>query len=159
ELRNTAMATGKLFVTEGTFPLKFTHPQSVWIRHFNVENNPFDPKRPLPTYLVNQGGTVWILGMKTESPAFHTVTPAGGRTEVLGGFFRDHFENTGTPYFTTDGGETAATYTQYAWAPGKSRDLEAVEARGSERRDLRTTPENHVIGLYSSLHGALPKPK
>lgn len=150
ELRNTPEATGKLFLTEAIFPVKLDHPQSVWIRHFNVENNPFDANKPLPTYLINRGGTVWILGMKTESPAYHVVTSNGGRTEILGGFFRDHFSNSGTPYFTTQDASLAATYTQYAWAPGKSRNLQGVEQRGGETKELRISPENHVIGLYST---------
>jgi hypothetical protein len=149
ELRNTPEATGKLFLTEAIYPVKLDHPQNVWIRHFNVENNPFDANKPLPTYLVNRGGTVWILGMKTESPAYHVITSNGGRTEILGGFFRDHFSNTGTPYFTTQDGTLAATYTQYAWAPGKSRDLQGVETRSGETKELRLSPDNHVIGLYS----------
>ena len=54
----------------------FDH-QEVYARSINPENvNPF---------MVNQGGTFWVLGFKTEGLGVPFTTTQGGYTEVLGG--------------------------------------------------------------------------
>ncbi len=76
---------GKVFI-ENVFAMNQFRPevpvfsfkgQQVWARQINPERN--DPE------ILNDGGSVWILGFKTEKSgtAFRTVN--GGRTEVLGG--------------------------------------------------------------------------
>ena len=52
--------------------------QNVWARQFNVENQ--------GTHITNNGGNLWILGLKTERGGTLIDTKAGGNTEVLGGF-------------------------------------------------------------------------
>ena len=52
--------------------------QRVWARQLNVENE--------GTHLVNDGGSLWILGYKTERGGTLVETIGGGRTELLGGF-------------------------------------------------------------------------
>jgi len=77
---NTSKGTGDLFVEDVIGKISILHPQSVWARQLNTEfQNPL---------LVNVGGKVWILGMKTEGP--HTVLEVskGSQTEILGGAFR-----------------------------------------------------------------------
>ncbi|MCF6226190.1 MAG: glycoside hydrolase family 55 protein [Xanthomonadales bacterium] len=76
--RNTRGA-GKLFV-EGVVSVKpwvFTYPQQVWLRQFNPEG--------VGTQITNNGGDLWILGLKTERPSTVIETTAGGKTELLGG--------------------------------------------------------------------------
>lgn len=51
--------------------------QNVWARQFNVENT--------GTHIVNNGGNLWIFGLKTERGGTLIDTRNGGRTEVLGG--------------------------------------------------------------------------
>ena len=51
--------------------------QNVWARQFNVENQ--------GTHITNNGGNLWILGLKTERGGTLIDTKAGGKTEVLGG--------------------------------------------------------------------------
>ncbi|GAB3222705.1 hypothetical protein GCM10027423_57400 [Spirosoma arcticum] len=61
----------------------FDH-QEVFARSFNPENvNPF---------MLNQGGTVWIMGVKTEGLGVPFVTTQGGYTEVLGGEINGTFK-------------------------------------------------------------------
>jgi hypothetical protein len=52
--------------------------QNVWARQFNVEND--------GTHVLNDGGSLWILGYKTERGGTLIETTGGGRTEVVGGF-------------------------------------------------------------------------
>jgi Pectate lyase superfamily protein len=51
--------------------------QNVWARQFNVEN--------AGTHITNNGGKLWILGLKTERGGTLIETKGGGKTEVLGG--------------------------------------------------------------------------
>ena len=52
--------------------------QRVWARQLNVENE--------GTHALNDGGTLWVLGLKTERGGTLIETRGGGKTEVLGGF-------------------------------------------------------------------------
>jgi hypothetical protein len=51
--------------------------QNIWARQFNVEN--------LGTHITNNGGKLWILGLKTERGGTLIDTKGGGKTELLGG--------------------------------------------------------------------------
>ncbi|MBV9868678.1 MAG: hypothetical protein JO316_25255 [Abitibacteriaceae bacterium] len=51
--------------------------QNIWARQFNVENE--------GTHVVNDGGTLWVLGLKTERGGTLIETKGGAKTEVLGG--------------------------------------------------------------------------
>jgi Pectate lyase superfamily protein len=51
--------------------------QNVWARQFNVEN--------AGTHITNNGGKLWILGLKTERGGTLIETKGGGKTEVMGG--------------------------------------------------------------------------
>lgn len=52
--------------------------RKVWARQLNIENE--------GTHLVNDGGTLWVLGYKTERGGTLLQTLGGGRSEMLGGF-------------------------------------------------------------------------
>ncbi len=170
-----AAAGGKLFMDEMAAMLDLAPGLSAWIRQSNPENNPYSPGKAHPSYIINRGSKVWVLGLKTESPAIHVITLDGGQTEILGGFFRDHvgFEVTakstisyqglpvlpeavmgllqkGVPAFITIDSQLSASYVQYAWQPGAARDLQAIEVRGGEVKELRLDPVNQTIGLYST---------
>ena len=51
--------------------------QNIWARQFNVENT--------GTHITNNGGKLWILGLKTERGGTLIETKGGGKTELLGG--------------------------------------------------------------------------
>jgi hypothetical protein len=51
--------------------------QNIWARQFNVENK--------GTHILNNGGTLWILGLKTERGGTLIHNRSGGKTELLGG--------------------------------------------------------------------------
>ena len=76
--RNTDRARGgKVFIEDvvgSTFRFK---GQNVWARQFNGEGHGYK--------VINDGGKLWILGLKTESVGGVLMTTNGGQTEVLGG--------------------------------------------------------------------------
>jgi hypothetical protein len=53
---------------------------TVWARQWNTEGGP----EKVGVNTLNDGGQLWILGMKTEAKSTKVATLHGGRTEVLG---------------------------------------------------------------------------
>ncbi|MGB8065419.1 MAG: glycosyl hydrolase family 28-related protein [Candidatus Sulfotelmatobacter sp.] len=76
--QNTSRGTGTLFVEDVTAsPWQILFPQDVFARQINPEAN--------STKIINKGGKLWILGLKTEGTGTNIETDTGGATEVLGG--------------------------------------------------------------------------
>lgn len=69
--------SGKLFVENvSQGPWLIAQPQRVWARQINPEGS--------RTLITNNGGTLWILGLKTEGTGTTIKTTGGGSTELLG---------------------------------------------------------------------------
>ncbi len=81
--RNTPNATGKVFVEDVFMPGWEFSGQRVWARQFNPENQEGDGIVP---QVRNNGGSLWILGMKTEGQAPFIVTENHAATELLGAY-------------------------------------------------------------------------
>ncbi len=85
---NTATGVGDLFLENTIGPiLNIDFPQHVWARQLNIEGSS-------GAHITNNGGTLWLLGYKTEGshPAvegnLHTLlVNNGGTVELTGGFF------------------------------------------------------------------------
>jgi hypothetical protein len=75
---------GNVFLEDVSFGPYYFTLQNVWARQFNPENR--------VEHVINDGGTAWILGLKTENPGAATSaatileTKNGGKSEVLGGY-------------------------------------------------------------------------
>lgn len=81
--RNTAAATGRLFIEDVFLPGWEFRGQRVWARQFNPENWEGDGSE---AQVSNQGGQLWVLGFKTEGAAPFLATTARGTTELLGAY-------------------------------------------------------------------------
>lgn len=68
---------GELFLENIVCEWTFGKEQTVWARQLNAEKQ--------GVHLTNAGGTLWVLGLKTERGGVLIDTLAGGKTEVLGG--------------------------------------------------------------------------
>ena len=73
---------GDVFLEDVTASQIKIHEQDVWARSLNVEGLPAndEPK------ILNDGGSLWLLGLKTEKSGTILETKNRGLTEVLGGF-------------------------------------------------------------------------
>jgi len=82
---------GELYA-EGTLGRYVITEQRAWFWQLNTEfsTGAGDAR------LVNRGGQVVVVGMKTEQKGANILTAAGGKTELLGGFF---YANSGTGGF------------------------------------------------------------
>ncbi|MGF1634531.1 MAG: glycosyl hydrolase family 28-related protein [Phycisphaerae bacterium] len=103
--RNTAAGTGDAFFddTIGPKPLLVEHPQRVFARQLNIEFG----NEPL---IENHGGTLWLLGYKTEGQMV-CLKQTAGRTELLGGLLYPLRNVPGqTAAFDITGGEAALSF-------------------------------------------------
>ncbi len=76
--QNTVLGTGSLFVEDvSAGPWNILFPQNVFARQINPETK--------TTKILNNGGKLWILGLKTEGSGTNIETDNGGTTELLGG--------------------------------------------------------------------------
>ncbi|MDX2051832.1 MAG: glycosyl hydrolase family 28-related protein [Polyangiaceae bacterium] len=98
---------GRVFfedVSGGPWDVWRTKHQKIWARQFNPEVWPENSLGKGP-HLINDGGTLWIFGFKTEQGARTTVieTINGGRTEILGGHLYTYTGSKGNarPMFVT----------------------------------------------------------
>lgn len=69
--------SGDLFLEDTGGNLDLVHPHRVWSRQLNSEGSD-------RTQVMNNGATLWILGIKTEGIASIIDTRGGGKTELLG---------------------------------------------------------------------------
>ncbi|WP_172657216.1 glycoside hydrolase family 55 protein [Myxosarcina sp. GI1] len=147
--------SGEIYMDEWLGELRLKGNGSIWLRQWNPENNPFTlgESDPELTYAVNNGAKMWVLGTKTEAPAINVLTQNGGQTELLGGFFRDHYSpdeyKPEVPYLITKNASTSASYLQYAWAPGKARNFQALEIQ-NDRQEKVVIPGLVIMDLYRS---------
>ncbi|MFN3149640.1 glycosyl hydrolase family 28-related protein [Bremerella sp.] len=120
---------GKLFLTDVCLgPLRISPNQKAWARQLNIESR----SAPGDAKVVNDGGTLWILGMKTEDEGTVIQTMFGGKTELLG---YKHVAHIGDePSFVTLNASFSA-----ALASGSAleeRDRETRKADGLNNADL-----------------------
>ncbi len=78
KLRNYPKS-GKLFLEDMQMNLQVNKNKQVWARQLNSETL-FEGK----TKITNSGGSLWILGIKTEGKGTVIETTDGGKTELLG---------------------------------------------------------------------------
>lgn len=77
--QNTNRGTGTLFVENvSAAHWRILFPENVFARQINPESNN-------TTKITNNGGKLWILGLKTEGTSTNIETAQRGSTEVLGG--------------------------------------------------------------------------
>ena len=83
-LTNTAGA-GDIFLEDVVLRVATKHPTRLWARQLNSEGIE-------GTKNFNNGGDLWILGLKTEMVGTNILTVGNGRTELLGGMLMPIFE-------------------------------------------------------------------
>ncbi|MEM6504222.1 MAG: glycosyl hydrolase family 28-related protein [Planctomycetota bacterium] len=149
---HTSAATGTLFLQDAemgqsVFGLGYT----VYARQLNNEYQP-------GTKIINDGGDLWVLGLKTEQPGT-VIRTVDGRTEVLG-----------TNIYPAQGGVSAAdaifesidsqvsyhfVESSFNSGPGGVYQVLVRETRNGDTREvLRSDPEarSHGIGRGLALY-------
>ena len=96
---------GDLFLTdvEGGNGWKFTPGQRVWARQLNAEQR--------GTKILNQGASLWILGLKTEGDGTAIRSVQRATTELLGGLlYPAEPVTSGTPAFSASDSHQSLTF-------------------------------------------------
>lgn len=142
---NTSNATGNLFFEDVVgSPLTF-NKQKVWARQLNVEN--------ATKKIVNNGGTLWILGLKTERGSTIVDTRAGGKTEVAGAFIYSTSDPKGTtPMFTNDQSSLSVTSSECNYNGNfyniLVREMRTQTTRTLNRGNIPQRCNGSVLPLY-----------
>jgi hypothetical protein len=128
--RNTPGA-GKLFVENVAGETwRFEHPQQVWMRQINPEGR--------NEKIFNNGGKLWVLGLKTEGGNVNTVihTKGGGASELLGALL--YVTESVSPNeiaFINDNSWVALSYATRTYGANDFQ-IQVQETQGSQSRKL-----------------------
>jgi hypothetical protein len=119
--------------------------QTVWARQFNVEGDGL--------HVLNDGGTMWILGLKTEGGGTLLETKNGGTTELLGSFSYSVGRVDDSPMFLIDNSHVSLTFSEVCYS-GKPFTTIVRELRGGAAREVQHT--DPVWGRHFPLFTAGP---
>jgi len=124
----------KLFLEDLTIGDLTITGQNVWMRQWNPETN--------GVMLTNDGGTVWILGTKTETETATWIrTTGGGRTEMLGGYIYPSWRRQNSPppkpmFVVDDGSAFSGQFKEQVFQGYMTYPVTIRQTRGAETRDL-----------------------
>ncbi len=127
-----ASRNADVFVDDWVGQFQF-NGQNVWMRQFNPESN--------GEMLVNDGGTVWIFGSKTESETgTWIVTRNGGKTELLGGYnypsWRHPKSPAPKPLFMVENGSFSAVVKEQVFHGYMAYPVTLRHTRGGVTKDI-----------------------
>lgn len=122
--------------------------QNVWARQLNTEQKDLN--------CLNDGGDLWILGMKDEEDGTLIKTINGGRTELLGGVCMPLDVDTDHPGYVIENAEMSIVIAGHT---GRNRDLYEVlirETRSGETRDLLTKDTANKRSYFNDQFQIVP---
>jgi hypothetical protein len=129
---------GKLFIEDVSAEgWRFEHPQQVWARQLNPEGS--------SEKIFNNGGKLWVLGLKTEGGNVNTVihTKGGGVSELFGALL---YVTGNLPSdaiaFINDNSQVALSYATINYGANDFQ-IHVQETRGSKRFQLT---RNQLLG-------------
>ncbi len=142
---NTAKGTGDVFLEDNMGARPYVNfPQSLWARQLNVEYG----RKPM---LINSGGKVWVLGMKTEG-MFSNVVNKGGVCEVYALYSMTNPQPDRTmPMIVNDNGYLAVSF---ADGGQKSFYTKIQETRDGQTRKDETWRRETMMYIGGPAPGA-----
>ena len=148
-----AGAVGPLYIEDVCGGL--TSHGSVWARQLNPEGTSVD--------VLNHGGRLWVLGLKTEQPVTHVLTDGGGKTEILGSLWYPAQGNVpaDTPAFISTDSQTSLTMAVTSFGTQPYHTL-VRETRGGITKSLVDTgkfPRHGNGGPIVTLYTSAPRAK
>jgi hypothetical protein len=105
--------------------------QRIFARQLNCESPPPEPM------IKNDGGSIWILGYKTEYGNTVSTTLNGGKTEILGGLFypAQGFKQANIPVLINQDSSVSVIYREIAFGPTYQIHIE--ETRDRQTKTLK----------------------
>lgn len=133
---------GDLFLEDvGMEPLTVRAGQRVWARQLNNEAG--------ETKITNNGGTLWILGLKTERAATVIETLSGGSTELLGTLIypASSVPSSDVAFKSVDS-KISLIYSVSSYVPGGDYAVQVQETRGGVTKQLLQSDVNGRMPLF-----------
>lgn len=128
----TNPGSGPLFLEDVGAGRVECRSQNVWARQLNTEG-----LETVESYILNDAGNVWILGIKTEKPNTVMRTIGGGRTELLGGLVFPVFSvPSDLPAFINEESSHSLIYVMNAYDLANNYEIQVKETRGGVTRML-----------------------
>lgn len=143
EGRVLADSPADVFLEDVAGTIAIHNPKAhVWARQLNPESRGINA--------LNQGGTLWILGLKTENYGVKIDTLAGGRSELIGAHVYTGFGHgdRDTTFRIKDSSATFAAVRDIAFS-GDGYMNSVTEIRGGDSRALPRGKRWAVWTLYS----------
>ncbi|NJK90768.1 MAG: hypothetical protein HC904_02390 [Blastochloris sp.] len=144
----TEPGAGDVFLEDVRIKHIHVKGSNVWARQVNPEG------WHEPRVLV-EGGSFWVLGLKTETDATIGIVRAGGKAEVVGGFF---YANKGKlspkQMWINEDSDLSLTYGSWKTKRGKPFDVVVRETRNGVMREIRHEDalprgEAGMVALYT----------
>jgi hypothetical protein len=138
---------GELFLEDVNIePLTIQPKQNVWARQLNNEYG--------GTKIVNDGGNLWILGLKTERAGTVIESINGANTELLGGVIQPagkfSAEDKQKPAFVTKDSSASLSFRTHAYDPAYYYDTQVEETRNGEKRQKLTNQMSYLVPLFTA---------
>lgn len=116
--------------------------QQVWARQLDDEVN--------GTKITNSGGSLWLLGLKTERPGTVINTTSGGKTELLGGLIypAQSVPSSNVAFQSTDA-QVSYMYSEQAYCSGCGYAIQIQETRsGSSEQITSSSSKGWTLPLF-----------
>ena len=130
-------------------PWKILFPQTVFARQINPEGD--------VTKITNSGGTLWILGLKTELTGTNIDTENQGQTELIGALiYPVRPVPVDIPAFTISNSKASFSYVTSDYSgPAGDYNIQVSETNSGTTQDLPSTDlrprgEGIKMPLYTS---------
>ena len=132
---------GDLFVEDVTGRFHIQPGVRAWMRYVNPETNQ-DGRNKRPDtqwHLRNDGGQLWILGIKTEGPGTVIATRNGGRTELLGGlaYSSGGARTQDLPEFVVEDSQASFSITEANFSNNAYKSLIVAKKKGQAVFELK----------------------
>ncbi|MBW4594565.1 MAG: DUF4347 domain-containing protein [Brasilonema angustatum HA4187-MV1] len=137
---------GDLFLEDvGIQPLRVQPNQNVWARQLNDEYD--------GTKILNDGGNLWILGLKTERTGTVIESQNSAKTELLGGVITParsfSAEEKLKPAFISNNSQTSLVYRSIYYDPAQYYDVQVEQTRNGETRRLSSSQIPQQVTLFA----------
>jgi hypothetical protein len=130
-----------LFVEDVTGRFHLMPGARAWMRQFNPETNQDHRNTQLEAqwHAINEGGQLWILGIKTEGPGPVIITRGGGRTELLGGLMYSSggARTQDQPAFIFEDSQGSVSITEMNFSNNAYKTLVLVKKQGETALELK----------------------
>ncbi len=125
--------SGDLFIEDVVGRYFRFRRQKVWARQFNPEGD--------GVHIENDGGTVWVLGLKTEGGGPLLDARGGSSTEILGGLSYTVGDSERAPMFVLRDSRAAISFSEVCYT-GKPMPIVVRETQRGETREVpKAAPE------------------